>query len=389
MYLNLKIYEIFVALFMTLKYSKNQIKSLILKSLEKNFQNNYNTFFLSSGRSGLTFALKNEKFDNKSTKKKVLVPSFTCEIVPIELMKMKAIIEYYDGPPNYLDDLKLKLKNSSSDIFAVVVQHSFGVHLDISEISEMCKEKKIILIEDKALCFLSKKKNIDELQGDYAYYSFESSKLITCMMGGMVITKKKNSYIFNSNIFNSIIVNLRVFISALLYKIPGDIGFAIRKLFILLRLIRASINKSDINIANKNNTLRDLTSFQLCLILIQLNQIDKIKKKYKQNLILWQNLLEKGSLDIFSQNKTFLTTRFAYTGDRADLVKRALIEIGLYQDDWFTNGIGDEKFNHNNINFNLKKFPNTVDYLRKYTNLPTQIILNKKNIQIIKKFINN
>ena len=85
---------------------------------------------------------------------------------------------------NILNIIKKKV---SSKTKAIIYQHSFGKHDDISEIKNFCKIKNIILIEDKALCFLSKKKKLPELQGDFAYYSFENSKTISSRMGGMII----------------------------------------------------------------------------------------------------------------------------------------------------------------------------------------------------------
>ena len=81
------------------------------------------------------------------------------------------------------------------------------------------------------MCFLSKKKKLPELQGDFAYYSFENSKTISSRMGGMIIFSqdKKLNLIYKNNFLYNFFSDLRTFLSILTYNIKGDIGFAIRK----------------------------------------------------------------------------------------------------------------------------------------------------------------
>tara|TARA_B100000427_G_scaffold240543_1_gene203438 strand:+ start:17500 stop:18648 length:1149 start_codon:yes stop_codon:yes gene_type:complete len=84
---------------------------------------------------------------------------------------------------------KLFNKNSGRIISACIPMHSFGIPCRVKEISEICKEWGLYLIEDSAesLGSYSQGKHTGNY-GDLSILSFNGNKIITTGGGGMIIT---------------------------------------------------------------------------------------------------------------------------------------------------------------------------------------------------------
>jgi dTDP-4-amino-4,6-dideoxygalactose transaminase len=382
MYQAITIKLVFVSLLETIT-SKNISKKIISK-LNNKFFLNKNIYFFQSGRSALGYIL-----EQLPKKKYIMVPSYSCEVVPLEVKKRGFEPLYYELNPNSnnIKDIltKIKFKNTA----AIIFQHSFGIHKNISLLKKTLNKKKILLIEDKALCFLSKNKNLPELQGDVAYYSFESSKTITCTMGGMIYFDNKifnNIINYKNNLFYNFKTNLRVLFSVFLYKIPGDLGFAIRKFFLILSVIKPSVSTKDYNI-KLNKNFYDLTNFQKTLLLNQLKNMNKLKKNSIKNIEFWSEVLNFDFKKIFK--KDYLPLRLYYYSKNSKKIKRILQKNGLKQEDWFLGGMGDIGFDQKSVDYNLNEFKKTKDFCNNNVNLPSIILIKKSILSKIKKEIKN
>ena len=73
---------------------------------------------------------------------------------------------------------------------AIISVSLYGLAPDYDSLLEICKEYDLGLIEDNAECFLGeyKGKLVGEF-GDFASYSFQASKHMTCGNGGMLTAK--------------------------------------------------------------------------------------------------------------------------------------------------------------------------------------------------------
>jgi len=128
----------------------------------------------------------------KVSDRTVLCPSNTFMATPLSIVKAGANVEFVDCNRDdlcvSLDDLKRKI-----DIFkpiALWVVHIGGhIAFQINEISSLCKEKGVILIEDCAhahgASWNSKKAGT---WGDAGVYSFYATKTISTGEGGMLVT---------------------------------------------------------------------------------------------------------------------------------------------------------------------------------------------------------
>lgn len=379
MYQNLSILDLIICFKFFLKKKNVLLRRLFFKYGFKNV----NIFFFDSGRNCLSFILEKIKLKNskKNSMNEILVPSFTCEIVPIHVLKSNFKPIFYDLCPNTENVLKFIKKKINKNTKAIIYQHSFGKHDDISKLVHYCKLKNLLLIEDKALCFLSKKKNLYELQGDFAYYSFETSKTVSTRMGGMLICNKRNNFniIYQNSLIQNFKSDLRTILSILTYKIPGYLGFGIRKILIFLKFLDKSINEKDLNIDRKFVPVYyDLTDFQKCLLIQQLKKINSSKKICKKNIKFWEKLLPDFKEENKDEYSLYYPVRLYYNGHLAKKIRNKIRKLGMIQDAWFEGGIGSKYFKASSIGFKIKNFKNTKLFCKNYVNLPTLINMESK-----------
>ncbi len=126
----------------------------------------------------------------------VLCPSNTFMATPLVTIKANANVEFVDCNKNDLcmsfADLEEKIKKYKP--VAIWVVHIGGhIAYEINEIAELCKRKKIILLEDCAhahgASWNGKKPGT---WGDAGFYSFYATKTISTGEGGMFVTKNRD-----------------------------------------------------------------------------------------------------------------------------------------------------------------------------------------------------
>ena len=91
MYQNLSTIDALASMKYYLKNKNKLIKNFLVKYQFKDIK----FFFFDSGRKCLSFILENIK-SNNSNRNEILVPSFTCEVVPAYILKNKYKPIYYD-----------------------------------------------------------------------------------------------------------------------------------------------------------------------------------------------------------------------------------------------------------------------------------------------------
>lgn len=160
-----------------------------LEKLEQEFQSRFHAGYaisFNSGRSSLMailHALGLQEGDD------VLLQAFTCNAVPNPVLWLGLNPVYVDCKESDWnmdpEDLKRKITPKSK---AVIVQHTFGLPADIEEISAICKERGLFLIEDCAHALGAKYKGkYVGTFGDAALFSFSRDKVISCVYGGMAV----------------------------------------------------------------------------------------------------------------------------------------------------------------------------------------------------------
>ncbi|MBI5186318.1 MAG: aminotransferase class I/II-fold pyridoxal phosphate-dependent enzyme [Nitrospinae bacterium] len=143
-----------------------------------------------SGRAGLKFILEGLRLDQDS---EVIAPAYTYPIVPFIIKSMGIPMKFVDIEPVSLGLDPEKLKQAvSKKTKAVIATHLFGAPCDIRKILPIAKENNVDVIEDCAhSCGASAGETKTGAFGRAAYFSFETSKCINTLGGGMITTTDK------------------------------------------------------------------------------------------------------------------------------------------------------------------------------------------------------
>lgn len=141
-----------------------------------------------SGRAGLRFLFQGLNLEPGA---EVICSAFGYPIVPFLVKNLGYELKFADCELQTLGMDPAALEAMISDrTAAVVVTHLYGVPCQIEEIAAIAKAHGALLIEDCAHCFGA---SVGDRKagafGDAAYFSFETSKVINTMGGGMVTVR--------------------------------------------------------------------------------------------------------------------------------------------------------------------------------------------------------
>ena len=170
-----------------------------IKLVENNFKKTTkknHSIILSQLRVGFILILKYLKKKNPK-KNEIIISSYNlaemvniCRNFNLKIIypKLNENIFLHD------EDLKKKINNRT---LAVVVTNIFNNSHELIKIKNICRKKKVILIEDNAIYygnyFLNKGKKIFSGSfGDYSLHSFNIMKNISAMYGGLVSTNNND-----------------------------------------------------------------------------------------------------------------------------------------------------------------------------------------------------
>lgn len=122
----------------------------------------------------------------------VAINGFTCFAVYEAIKKAGMEALYLDIEKGELNFSPESLKKAGN-VKAVIIQNTLGYPCDIEKIAQVCKENKIILIEDLAHCVGTRYESGIEAGtvGDFVALSFSQDKMIDAISGGALIKKNE------------------------------------------------------------------------------------------------------------------------------------------------------------------------------------------------------
>lgn len=120
----------------------------------------------------------------------VILTGSTCAVMANAVLRVGAKPVYADISPKTFGTCPLSVERLiSRDTKIIVAQHSFGIPCDIDKIAKVAGERGVFLVEDCALSFDSSLNGtVLGLFGDAALFSFDNTKPINTMIGGMICT---------------------------------------------------------------------------------------------------------------------------------------------------------------------------------------------------------
>jgi len=155
-----------------------------------------NIWLVDSGRTALYLLLKTMGLSRGD---EVLIQGFSCVVVPNAVLQsgLKPIICDVEA-----DTFNIDLEEIASKITkktkVLIVQHSFGLPVDMQRARQICDKYNLILIEDAAhslgskSLFNNKEKNIGSI-GDASIFSFGRDKVVSSTIGGLAVINNSNN----------------------------------------------------------------------------------------------------------------------------------------------------------------------------------------------------
>lgn len=171
-------------------YSKQLAEGPVVKQFEHEFATKFNlnnVVAVNSGTSSLELA-----YTLAGIKKgdEVITPVLTCTATNLPLVRMGANIIFADIDFDLninIEDVKRKITKRTK---AVVFVHFGGNNRGLKELVKLCKEKRILLIEDAAQAVGSDCWGIS----DFTCVSLQAIKILTSGDGGFLMCRKKSDY---------------------------------------------------------------------------------------------------------------------------------------------------------------------------------------------------
>jgi len=163
---------------------------VIIEEYEKKFSKVVGTSYaISFGAGRMAFfailkAIGLEKDDE------VIIPAFTCVVVPNAIIYCGALPIYVDIDPETFNIDVNKIESAiTSRTKAIVAQHTFGLPCNIDEIRKLADSHGLIVIEDAthALGGFKDNKPVGSL-ADVSFFSTDHTKTISTHLGGIAAT---------------------------------------------------------------------------------------------------------------------------------------------------------------------------------------------------------
>ena len=145
-------------------------------------------FAFCSGKAALTVTLVALK--SLSSRRKVLIPAYTCFSVPSAVVKAGLDVSLCDIDPRTLDfDWRCLEANLGEDTLCVVPTHLLGLPADVDRVNALCRQRGVFVVEDAAQAMGGKVNGrLLGTLGDVGLFSLGRGKNITCGSGGILVT---------------------------------------------------------------------------------------------------------------------------------------------------------------------------------------------------------
>lgn len=383
-----------------------------IKELEDEFKKYIGVkyaFSFNSGRSAFYAILRTLNLPKNT---EVLLQAFTCNaaVNPILWHNLDPI--YVDCDKNSfninIDDLKIKaqtLRQARGNV--LMIQHTFGLPVNMDEISVIVRQYGLILIEDCAHALGAeylpagrhgKNQKVGSF-GKAGFFSFSRDKVISSVYGGMVVTNDNkigeslrqaqadfgmpNHFWIFQQLLHPILLN---FIILPIYNFL-DLG----KIFLVLSQWLRILSKA-VHYKEKRGLMPGYFPKALpnALAIIALNQFNKLKKFNDHRKIIsdfyYQELQDTQFILPEKSDNIFL--RFSIKHPKAhEIIYDAWHKENILLGDWYTSVIAPNDTKLDQMRYKIGSC-STAEKLSKITlNLPTHINISMKDAQRIISFI--
>ncbi|MEO0258469.1 MAG: aminotransferase class I/II-fold pyridoxal phosphate-dependent enzyme [candidate division WOR-3 bacterium] len=359
-----------------------------------------NTFYFFKGRIALYAILKAM---GVKAGDEVIIPGFTCVVVPNAVLYLGAKPVYVDIEAHtYNINTKRIEEKITEKTKAIIAQHTFGIPAEMDKILEIAKKHNLYVVEDSCHAIGSKYK--DQEVGtfaDAAFFSSQWSKPVTTGLGGWAIVnnpkirENMDKFIgeFTKPSFREIAL-LRL--QYLLYEkllTPSLFWFAqtiYRKLY-GSGIIKGSSSPEELACKMPGDYKKLMSEWQGQILQKKLKKIGAMIQHRKTMAGIYESHLKKVGLNPVSLPADYDTVFLRYPLAVKDkekllyLAKQERIELG----DWFVSPVHPLKEEHlwRLAGYEKGMCPIAEEVCQHVINLPTHGKIKEKDAEKIVKFI--
>jgi dTDP-4-amino-4,6-dideoxygalactose transaminase len=366
------------------------------------------TVSFNSGRSAFLAILESLPFNNKKLacavdpkQKEVLLQAFTCNAAsnPIIWSGLKPIYEDVDENDFNIDvkNLKRKLTPQSR---VVVVQHTFGLPVNLDEILDFCRENNLILIEDCAHSLGSsyKGKKVGTF-GKAAFFSFSRDKVISSVYGGMAVTdddelarqlrifQEKIGYPSSFWVYQQLLHP--VLMNWLILPTYSFLGKYLLVLFQWLNILSKAVHWKEKRGKKPGYFPNKLPNALALLALNQFKKLERFNKHRKEIAQFYFDNLEKSTfiLPVFPKDREHIFLRFTIKHPGAHQIIREAWKKNILIGDWYTTAIAPYDTKMEKLEYYPGNCPKAEELAEQTLNLPTHINISQKEAKVIVDFL--
>ena len=381
-------------------------KGTAIEQLENEFKRYFNIKYaisFNSGRSSMLAIMKSLELKEGS---EVLLQAFTCNAAVNPVIWAGLEPKYVDCDENDfnidVNDLKKEITSGSK---VIMVQHTFGMPANMTEIMEFANENGLTLVED---CAHSLGAEYDGKKvgtfGKAAFFSFSRDKIISSVYGGMVVTNdddlaRKIKGFQNSIKYPSYFWVLQQLLHPVLLNwiiLPVYDFIDLGKVFLIVSQWLHILSKA-VHWKEKQGKIPSYFPKKLpnAMAILALKQFDKLEifNKYRQKMADFyyeelKNTLYKLPARFPERKSAFL--RFTIKHPKAhEIIWQAWKKNNILIGDWYTTSIAPFDTNIDAVKYIKGSCPNAEKLAKTTFNLPTHINISLNDSEKIIKFLKN
>ena len=333
----------------------------------------------------------------------VLLPAFTCVVVPNAIL-------YIGATPIYVDIDKETLCASTASIEAkitpktkcILIQNMLGMSFEVDELVTLAKKNGIYTIEDCTHGFGGSYMGVaNGLKTDCAFFSSQWNKPFSTGIGGILYIKNEtlmepvqvlNTELKAPSLKNVLILRFLIFARTYILK-KWSYWFLLRmyRKLSTMGLVVGSSSKEEIEgIDEPSNYFMASSNLQAKKGINALKKLEDVLLKRKSNgRILNEWMVSHNKYHLSEQlikNHSFL--KFPVLVKDRELFLKAAENQKIPMGDWFTSPLHPVQGDLSSWKLTASEFPNACEISRQIVNLPTDINPMDSLIQFLEKHKN-
>ena len=330
----------------------------------------------------------------------VILPAFTCVVVPNAIMYLGAKPVYVDiSNQTYNSDINEIKKAINKKTKVIICQNTFGLSTDIEQIIEIAESNNLYTIEDCTHGFggyYNGKPNGSYC--DAAFYSTQWNKPFSTGIGGFLVVNndsllqnvqsQEKDKIKPSKRDQFILKSLILFQKYFINRYTHHLFVSFYRFLSKKNLIIGSTQGKEISeLKMPADYFKDISSIQIKAGLKGLKYLDRINKRRKKNAEDYSRFLKmKGK--VYVDEKLFdnhLFLKYPVLVSDRDLFFEKAKKKWLIFGDWFVSPVYPVKTNLIRWGYDENNFPVAVEVSKKIVNLPTDIKENRPILNFLER----